>query len=163
MTIHPLISHLVDYTFWANTRFVERLQQEPEEVLDREVTSSFPSLRATLLHIRDAECAWTHRLQERAPIPWPAGTSTTLDTVLDHSGRLRELVLAATDQWLEGQVVYADLRGNRHEQVRWQMILHCCNHGTQHRGQLITMMRTLGLDRIPANDMIVFQRSLRKG
>jgi uncharacterized damage-inducible protein DinB len=41
--------------------------------------------------------------------------------------------------------------------------LHCFNHSTQHRGQLITMMRTLGLDRIPATDLIVYQRSLRQG
>ena len=163
MTIHPLINHLVDYTLWANTRFVERLQQEPDEVLDREVTSSFPSLRATLLHIRDAENAWMHRLEEVAPIPWPAEASTALATVVEHTRRLRHLVHASTEQWLEGQVGYADLRGNRHEQVRWQTILHCCNHGTQHRGQLITMMRTLGLDRIPANDLVVFQRSLRRG
>ena len=34
MTIHPLVAQLVDYTLWANTRFVDRLQQEPDELLD---------------------------------------------------------------------------------------------------------------------------------
>jgi uncharacterized damage-inducible protein DinB len=38
------------------------------------------------------------------------------------------------------------------------MLLHCFNHSTQHRGQVITMMRTVGLVDIPANDLVVFQR-----
>ena len=161
MTIHPLVAQLVDYTLWANTRFVDRLQQEPDELLDRPVTSTFPSLRSTMLHIRDAENAWTRRLQGRAPIPWPAELGTSLTTVVPYTQRLKELVHASGEIWLEGRVAYADLRGYRHEQERWQMILHCCNHGTQHRGQVITMMRSLGMQDIPANDLVLFQRTLQ--
>jgi uncharacterized damage-inducible protein DinB len=53
---------------------------------------------------------------------------------------------------------YPDLRGNLHRQPVWQLLLHCFNHSTQHRGQVITLMRTLGLGDIPANDLVVFQR-----
>ena len=53
---------------------------------------------------------------------------------------------------------YRDLRGNAHRQSAWQMIMHCCNHSTQHRGQLITQMRQLGLEEIPATDLVRFWR-----
>ncbi|MGV3636438.1 MAG: DinB family protein [Flavobacteriales bacterium] len=160
MTIKPLIDQLVGYDRWANARFVERLQREPDAMLDRPLASSFPTLRDTLLHIRDAENAWTLRLEGIAPVPWPAEEDRSITTLLAYSERLYDLVLHADEDWLLGSATYHDLRGNRHEQVRWQMLVHCINHGTQHRGQLITMMRALGLDAIPANDLIVYQRSI---
>ena len=159
MTIKPLIDQLAGYNRWANARFVERLQTEKEALLDQPLASSFPTLRDTVLHIRDAENAWTHRLQGITPVPWPAEEDRMIISVLKYSDRLSEIVQAADEDWLLESAAYHDLRGNRHEQVRWQMLLHCFNHGTQHRGQLITMMRALGLTSIPANDLIVFQRS----
>ena len=32
----------------------------------------------------------------------------------------------------------------------WQMIMHCMNHSTYHRGQIITMLRELRIATIPA-------------
>ena len=162
MGMPPIIEQLASYNLWANTRFTERALHGPEELIDREVSSSFPSLRATLLHIRDAENAWMHRLEGIAPVPWPAEADRSIETLPKYSTRLRDLVLGKDEDWLLGTVAYHDLRGNTHEQVRWQMLLHCFNHGTQHRGQLITMMRTLGMDGIPANDLVVYQRTLKK-
>lgn len=159
MSIKPLIDQLAGYNRWANTRYVERLQTEPEAVLDRPVASSFPTLRDTLLHIRDAENAWMHRLEGIAPVPWPAEEDRAISTLVTYSTRLEDLLRNANEEWLLSTAAYHDLRGNRHEQVRWQMVLHCINHGTQHRGQLITMMRCLGLASIPPNDLVVYQRS----
>jgi uncharacterized damage-inducible protein DinB len=159
MDITSLLRHYAGYAHWANTRFVERLSTEPDELLDRTVASSFPSLRATLLHIRDADHAWLCRLTG-AQLAWPAEPSVTLDTVVAHSSRLLAHVQALDEAAAQQVLEYKDLRGNVHAQPAWQMLLHCFNHGTQHRGQLITMMRGLGMDRIPANDMVVYQRSL---
>jgi uncharacterized damage-inducible protein DinB len=38
------------------------------------------------------------------------------------------------------------------------MLLHVFNHGTYHRGQLVTMLRQLGIENIPATDFIVWSR-----
>lgn len=152
-----LLDHYADYGNWANQRFFERLEQLPEEVLDRPVPNSFPTLRATLLHIRDAEHTWWCRLTN-TPSSWPAQPETGIGTLLPHSARFNELVRSMDEEALLRQHSYPDLRGNVHTQEAWQMIMHCLNHSTQHRGQLITMMRALGLTDIPANDMVVFQR-----
>jgi uncharacterized damage-inducible protein DinB len=38
------------------------------------------------------------------------------------------------------------------------MIHHCMNHQTFHRGQIITMARQLGLTEFPRTDFIIFKR-----
>lgn len=152
-----VLRHYASYGLWANTCIVERLQQEPDAVLDAPVATSFPSLRSTLLHIRDAENTWWGRITGNAT-SWPAETDAALHTVLLHAKRFSDAVMECEDSLLEEMRQYKDLHGNTHAQPAWQMAMHCINHSTQHRGQLITMMRSLGLKDIPANDMVVFQR-----
>lgn len=154
-----LLDHFADYDRWSNTRFVERLAHESDAVLDRTVPSSFPSLRATMLHIRDAEAIWLARLNGTSG-QWPAEQSDSIETLIPHTERLVHWVHATEEADLNARVTYHDLRGIPHTQERWQMLLHCFNHSTQHRGQLITMMRALELDRIPANDLVAYQRSV---
>lgn len=159
MSMKLLLDHIADYDRWANTRFIERLTNESDVVLDRTVPSSFPSLRATVLHMRDAEAIWLARLNGTSG-QWPAEPSDSIRTLIPHTERLREWVHGTEEARLNERVTYHDLRGHPHTQERWQMLLHCFNHSTQHRGQLITMMRALELDRIPANDLVAYQRSL---
>jgi len=152
-----LLDQFADYGRWANERFVVRLKQLPEALLDSPVPNSFPSLRATLLHIRDAEHAWWCRLNN-LPTRWPAQPETEIDTLIHHTEQLRMFVHEQQPGDLLREHTYTDLRGNAYTQPAWQMIMHCLNHSTQHRGQLITMMRSLGLSDIPANDLVVYQR-----
>lgn len=159
MTIKFLLDQYADYDLWANTRFVDRLQREPDELLDRPVPSSFPSLRSTLLHIRDAENAWYCRLSGTRAA-WPAEPERSIGNLLKYTARLRDLVHALPDAALVEAVTYHDLKGRAHVQPRWQMLMHAFNHSAQHRGQVITIMRILGMEEVPANDLIVYQRSL---
>ena len=154
-----LLHEYAAYDLWANTRFVERLEREPDGVLDTVTPSSFPSLRKTVLHIRDAENAWMCRL-EGVPVPWPAEDTTDLRGLLRVSRRLHELVLGSNDTALMTIHEYRTLKGDAQRSTAWRMLHHCFNHSTQHRGQLITMMRVLGLGDIPANDLVVYQRTL---
>lgn len=154
-----LIDHYADYTLWANTRFTERLSKETDTLLDSHVASSFPSLRATLLHIRNSENTWRCRL-DGVVSTWPADSDDSLGTVLTYARSWHDKVRGMSEKELVQAITYKDLRGNEHTQPAWYVIMHCCNHSTQHRGQLITMMRALELTDIPANDMVVYQRSL---
>ena len=86
-----LLREYADYNLWANKRFVDRLCGAPEALLDAEVVSSFPSLRKTVLHIRDAENAWMCRL-DNMPVPWPAEDSFDLEGRLRTRQRLQRMV-----------------------------------------------------------------------
>ena len=159
MGIKAILDHYADYDRWANARFVERLKGEAPAVLAAPAPGSFPSLRTTLLHIRDAENAWWGRLTG-TPTVWPAEESLDITSLIRHAERFSALVHELEEAALMEERTYKDLKGNAHVQSAWQMVMHCLNHGTQHRGQLITQMRSLGLADIPANDLVVFQRSL---
>lgn len=161
MTIKPLLDQYAAYDRWAQTRFVERLSREDDAVLDAPATSSFPSLRATLMHMRNAENTWRGRLIGE-PTTWPAEASTDIATVLSHTQRFHDLVQSMQDDDLLRIMTYHDLRGNPHEQVAWQMIMHALNHNSYHRGQVVTQMRMLGLDEVPNTDLVAFQRTLPK-
>lgn len=152
-----LLHEYAAYDLWANERFVERLDREPAGVLDAVVPSSFPSLRSTILHIRDAENAWMCRIQG-VPVPWPAEATTDLDGLVRVSKRLHALVMGTNEGVLQEIREYKTLKGDPQRSSVWRMLHHCFNHSTQHRGQLITMMRALGITDIPANDLVVFQR-----
>lgn len=162
MDLLRLIDEYAAYDLWANTRILARLSREPETILDLHVKSSFPSLRATLMHIRDAENAWRQRMSGE-PQQWPAEESSSTDTFLPHVTRIRDFVRSLTLEQLMGEAVYADLRGNEHRQPRYQALMHCFNHSTYHRGQLVTMMRQLDLGDIPALDLIAYQRLAAQG
>lgn len=160
--ITTLIHEYAAYDQWANARFIERLSQEDAVILDAPTPSSFPTLRKTLLHIRDAEHAWSSRLLGTTP-SWPAEEGIGVETVMAHVARFHDLVRSYGDAELLGERTYQDLKGRTHTSVVWRMVMHCMNHSTQHRGQLITMMRALGLPNIPANDLVVFQRLSTQG
>ncbi|HEY0978494.1 MAG TPA: DinB family protein [Flavobacteriales bacterium] len=159
MDVKELIDQYAAYDRWANTLFVERLMRESDEVLDRPVRSSFPSLRATLLHMRDAECAWCLRL-DRLPPRWPADPSTAIGSVLPFVQAMHDRVRALTPDELQEEVDYHSLKGLPYLQQRLQMLMHAFNHSTYHRGQLVTMMRDLGLGEVPSTDLVTFQRIL---
>ncbi len=155
-----LLKQYADYDLWANKRLVERLGVEPADVLDRNVASSFPSLRLTVLHMRDAANTWLKRLLGQ-PYTWPAGPEMDLADLLRRCEAFHDHVSALSGEDLSRMVIYRDLRGNEHVQPVWQILMHCLNHNTQHRGQLITMMRALALERIPNVDLIGYQRSVK--
>lgn len=161
MDLRSLIDQYSAYDLWANTLFVRRLDREPGELLDREAPSSFPTLRRTILHVRDAEAAWLCRLLG-VPQRWPAEEDVTVNNLLTHCTRMRDHVQGMTAAAMEKIHAYQDLRGNTHQQPAWQMLMHCFNHSTYHRGQLVTMMRVLGMDEIPHSDLVIYHRSMKK-
>ena len=162
MRIKDFLDPYAAYDQWANAQIAGRLAREPDEVLDAPVKSSFPSLRATLMHMRDAECVWRQRSEGRQPT-WPAEPSMGIGTFMAYVDRMRAHVHDLSEEELLSTFSYQDLRGNTHTQIRWQALMHCFNHSTYHRGQLVTIMRMLDLGEIPQLDMVVYQRLAAKG
>jgi uncharacterized damage-inducible protein DinB len=162
MDISTVIHHCAAYDLWANTRIADRLARESGSLLDEPVNSSFPSLRSTIMHVRNAEAAWFQRMSG-IPQVWPAEASEDLSTFLKHVIVMCDYARSLSADDLLASATYKDLKGNSHSSPRWQALMHCFNHSSYHRGQLVTMMRTLGLEEIPAMDLIVFQRLAVQG
>src|SRR4051812_38338880 len=60
------------YHTWANQKLTELILTLPEELLQKEVPSSFPSLHLTLLHMWNSESVWWQRLKLQENINPPA-------------------------------------------------------------------------------------------
>lgn len=162
MEFTTLLHTYADYDQWATDRLLEPLSELSDAMLDTPVKSSFPSLRSTLMHIRDAEHVWYCRLTGQ-PHRWPAEPDNGLDTLRKHMRILHEHVIGSDAEALGKVHSYTDLRGNVHEQQAWQILMHCFNHSSYHRGQVVSIMRLLELGPVPATDMIVFHRLRAKG
>jgi uncharacterized damage-inducible protein DinB len=151
------------YNAWANGLLLDVIRVLPEETQRKEVVSSFPSLRATMLHLMDAESMWWQRLQLQEKVTRPSET-------FEGDGRMLAAAIQQLDQqWLEyvtrsGEHVlehvfhYQNTKREQFKQPVWQMLQHLFNHSTYHRGQLVTMLRQVGVEKIPGTDYIAFTR-----
>lgn len=152
------------YNLWANKRIIEVFRPLPGELIEKRVPSSFPSARLTLLHIHNAENIWLKRLQGLSPqalgIEDFKGTHAEVFQLLEESSTaMLEFVKAQTDDFFSQKIVYKASSSGEQAQYAFQVIHHCFNHSTYHRGQLINIGRQLGLEKLPQTDYIFFLRS----
>lgn len=161
-----LLQQFATYNIWANQKIMEVILALPEEKQMAEVPSSFNSLYKTVLHMWDAESIWWQRmkLQERIIRPSENFNSSMKDVVnglMQQSNQWFDWVSSALDIALDHVFQYQTMEKEQFKQPIYQMLLHVFNHGTYHRGQLINMLRQLGVEKLPQTDFIVFSRTKR--
>jgi len=159
-----ILQEYAAYHIWANTRLFDCINQLTDEQIYHEVVSSFPGIFNTVLHIWDAERAWWMRLQKDQEIisveDWFKGDFKELLVDLqEQSQQWQDWINATTDETLQQLFSYKSFNGEPFTQPLYEVIFHVFNHGTYHRGQLVTILRQLGVDKIPATDMILFSRN----
>ncbi len=154
----------IRYNQWANKRFTEYLLQNcSEEQVEREVKSSFPSLKKTLMHIWGAESIWLQRLQGDSPAVWKgSGFSGDLAAlckeISDTNNEFVSFAESCGEAFLLSPFKYHNLEGKEFSNKRVDAILHCVNHSTFHRGQLITLLRQLEFTKLFSTDYISYCR-----
>lgn len=154
------------YNYWASQELSKRLLLLSAEQQEAELPSSFRSIKATIIHLWDAESIWWQRLKLNENIVVPSlsfhpTTPEALNGLLGQSQQWKEWVDQATLPQLEHVFAYQNSKKELFKQPVWQMLMHVFNHGTFHRGQIVTMLRQLGEEKIPQTDFIVFTRSRR--
>jgi uncharacterized damage-inducible protein DinB len=158
-----ILLQLSAYNVWANQLLINTMSALPEDKQKQEVASSFSSLHKTLIHMWDAESIWWQRvkLQERINIPsqqFSGSFAEAAGNLLHQNREWNGWVQAANDHQLVHVFQYQNLKGEQFKQPIFQMLIHLFNHGTYHRGQLITMLRQLGVEKLPQTDFIVWSR-----
>lgn len=150
------------YNLWANNEMIKCVEKLSQEKLHQTIESSFNSVFKTILHIWDAEYIWLKRMQGNSINDWPSkmlskdGFSSNL--FLSNSANFNDFVQASDDSFFEQMCSYTNLKNEKFLTAYSTIIMHCMNHGTYHRGQLVTMFRQLGLNEIPSTDVITFDR-----
>ena len=152
------------YNIWANDRIVNNLLEQDDEILTQELVGSYPTIRATILHIWYAETGWLSRLNGNA---WNAVEVTNF------SGTNKELFKAwqATSEAFKNFVIESTLekpihfehQGSNFSIPTREIIQTVFNHGSYHRGQVVMMMRQLGVTKIAQTDYIEWVREKERG
>lgn len=69
-----------------------------------------------------------------------------------------DFIETSGDAFLQTQFRYKSLDGTEYHNMVAEAVLHCMNHSTFHRGQLITLFRQLGFKKLFSTDLIAFSR-----
>jgi uncharacterized damage-inducible protein DinB len=151
------------YNQWANNGLLTVVLSLSEEQQTAEIKSSFPSLYKTFLHMLDASGIWWQRLKLQEKIERPGETfsgnmQALAAQVQQQDKQWAEWVSGANEHTLKHEFIYYNSRKERFKQPVCQMLLHLFNHNTYHRGQVVTMLRQLGVEKILATDFIVWSR-----
>lgn len=156
-----LLLQYARFNRWANDHIINAMLQLDPALVDKELVSSFPTLRKTVHHMWGAEDIWLQRLNLAEKPVWVAADFTgsfqeACQKWQDASVSLIQFSEAATEQSLNAILHYHDIRGNAWQRPVWQVLQHVSNHATYHRGQLVTMLRQLGATTIPSMDFIYY-------
>jgi uncharacterized damage-inducible protein DinB len=160
MSAKELILQYVNYNCWANQCIADVLVKTDPSLLDQEVKSSFPSLRKTVHHIWDAELAWMSRMKGEV-LAWPPTAqfkNPAIDQFVQTSQDFADFVNSKDEAFLNTETTYKNSKGETYTTINSGIIMHCMNHSTYHRGQLITLLREVGVTVLPSTDLIAFLR-----
>jgi uncharacterized damage-inducible protein DinB len=140
---------LYAYTDWANDRILGAIGSLSEEQFTREIVSSYSSIRDTLAHIAFGEWIWLQRWMGRSPRESPEWTKApAFDLLRDRMHEIaadRRVYLGGLhDETVESTISYVSTEGDPFTMPLGGVLMHCANHSTYHRGQLVTMLRQVG-------------------
>ncbi len=153
---------LFEYNYWAKARIMSVVERLTEEQFTQNLGSSHSGIHGTLVHIVGAEHIWLSRwigksefkLLDPKDYPTRAIMQEKWDEV---EQRMGEFVGSLTETDLSNVVTYKTTEGKQFSNPLWQMMQHMVNHSTYHRGQVVTMLRQLGVRPI-GTDLITFYR-----
>ena len=162
MLKNSLVS-LTKYNLWANTKILEFITEAREDKADIVQNSSFPSIRKTFYHIWDAETIWLNRLNGISFNSWPSknfnGTiKVSGEAFLKNSKAFISYAESKSEEEFNSIIFYKNIEGKEFSNPISQIVMHCMNHSTYHRGQLVTMLRQLGFTELFSTDFIAFFR-----
>ena len=157
------IQTLFEFNYWAKDRILGVVEKLTPEQFTKDLKSSHGGIHGTLAHTLGAEDIWLKR--------WK-GTAITgflkpedVPTFADLQNRWKMVAMEIlgfchtlkSDDDINKVIVYKDLKGNEYRQPLYQLMQHLVNHSSYHRGQVVTMLRQLGVQPI-GTDMVGFFR-----
>ena len=159
---HKEVTDLFQFDGWATGKILEAAAALDHEQYERNLGSSFGGIRGTLLHLYSAARNWLARWkgQERAGVVTPE-EMPTLSALLEHWNQLTQdrdaFIRSLGKERLMQPITYRSPKGKPHSELLYRQMQHVVNHSSYHRGQVVTMLRQLGVQP-PSTDLIRFYR-----
>jgi uncharacterized damage-inducible protein DinB len=161
------IRHLFDYTEWANGLALNAATELSDENLRHDFSISHRSILGTLIHMAGAEWIWLERWHGRSPAAKEAWAQWTVESCGDLAtlnqrwqsvvnGRA-QFMSELDEPRLQAELAFTLLSGDPSSMRLVDQMQHVANHATMHRGQVVGMLRQLGLPP-PATDLLFYLR-----
>jgi uncharacterized damage-inducible protein DinB len=162
------VKQLFDYTEWANELAMDETAKLSDEKLRHDVGISHKSIFGTLLHMAGAEWIWLERWNGRSPAKDQAWSLWTTESCADLAmlkerwteviDQRRRYVSGLDESSLAAELPFKLLSGDSSSMRLVDQMQHVANHATLHRGQIVGMIRQLGIEP-PSTDLIFYLRS----
>src|ERR1700704_3223228 len=157
-----------DYTEWANGLAMNAAAELSEENLRRDFGISHGSIFGTLRHMAGAEWIWLERWHGHSPPKdeaWALWTEAGCPDLIklaelwrDVVDRRARFISEADETRLAAELPFKLLSGDPSSMRLVDQMQHVANHATLHRGQVVGMIRQLGIDP-PSTDLLFYLRS----
>ena len=165
------VRHLFAYTEWANSRVLDAAGTLPPEELLRDVRISYRSILGTLLHMAGAEWMWLERWHGNSPVGpnvwagWTPDDARSLQQVREKwqsvIARRQAYLETVSDAALASELGYKRFTGEDYSLPLGQQMQHVVNHAPLHRGQVVGMIRQLGVVP-PSTDLLFYVMETRQ-
>lgn len=164
------IEKLFDYTEWANARVMDASAGLSDGDLHHDFGISHKSVFGTLLHMAGAEWIWLERWNGHSPSKdeaWPRWSEQSCPSLADLNRRWVEIVekrrqffSQLDDSSLARELSFTLINGESDSMPLGYQMQHVVNHATLHRGQIVGLIRQLGIAP-PSTDLLFYLRSSR--
>ncbi len=161
----PRLSEFIElfaYNAWANRMMFDAVAPLPDDTYLRDLKSSHGGIHGTLAHIVWAEHLWLNRWLEK---PNPAvAQGKDLHSAAEVRARWEEIeaergrfLAQLGDEQLDETRSVKPSTGGEYRHTFRQMFRHTVDHSSYHRGQVVTLLRQVGVTP-PVTGLIFFYR-----
>ncbi|HVZ16511.1 MAG TPA: DinB family protein [Terriglobales bacterium] len=155
----------LQYKEWQVKRLLAAVKALPTETFEQQRGSSHGSIKGTLQHIYGADFVWLQRLKGHSLTRADVHIPETLDELerrwLKLLAEWRAWASSIDEAAWHRTLDYTLFSGSPGSNPFWQVLLHVVNHGTQHGGQVMAMLRQAGVTP-PAIDILMFYCELQE-
>ncbi len=161
MGIKKLVDNYTAYNLWANTAIVQWLEKMDTQLLYQSTPSSFTNIDYTLQHILRTQKYWLRFVTGKSytNFDWSVREKQVeqiLKELIESSEAMVKETSILSEEDLELELTL-DSAWAKNKLSRYEYIIHAINHSTYHRGQVITMARTIGItENVPNTDYNMF-------
>lgn len=138
------------YNAWANIRILDTATRLTPQQYRANFDVNFGTIHHILVHTIAVQWLWLSRWQGISPtaIP-PANQFADLAELRGYQGQVEQdtqtFLADLTEERLSEPLSYTNIKGQHWVYLLWKLMLHQCNHATQHRSEVAYITSQLGI------------------
>ncbi len=160
MISSQLLAQHLEYSLWATQQVLAAVKSLTPEALQADRGNSFGGIHDTLLHVFRADRIWHARFTQVPNVAFAQPNDPqTIEALEQHWPQypqgLADWTRNQSNESLSEDLHWINLKGESKSEKKYKALLHIVNHGTYHRGQVITMLKQAG-GQVVSTDLVYY-------